>query len=103
MPQRQLPGASAHRSQHISASSDAPRTPEPSSTTSVASKAAGELTRDVPPAAALARLRELVKSLEGGAKIIRQGQNVTQAELRILNLEIAYLEKLLASDASRDP
>jgi hypothetical protein len=57
----------------------------------------------VPPAAALARLRELVKSLEGGAKIIRQGQNVTQAELRILNLEIAYLEKVLASDENRTP
>jgi hypothetical protein len=34
-----------------------------------------------------------VKSLEGGAKIIRAGSDITQDELRILRLEIAFLEK----------
>ena len=45
------------------------------------------------PAEELARLRQLVQSLEGGAKIFRAGQNITQDELRILRLEIAFLEK----------
>jgi len=103
MPQRQLPGIPAHRSQRALQSSEAPPLPEPGVRRGGASKPVGETTRDVPPAEALARLRELVKSLEGGAKIVRRGQNVTQAELRILNLQIAYLEKLLASDASRNP
>ena len=41
----------------------------------------------------LAHLRQLVKSLEGGAKIIRAGRDITQDELRILRLQIALLEK----------
>jgi hypothetical protein len=41
----------------------------------------------------LAHLRQLVKSLEGGAKIIRAGRDITQDELRILKLQIAFLEK----------
>ena len=45
------------------------------------------------PAEELARLRQLVKSLEGGAKIIRAGRDITQDELRILRQEIAFLEK----------
>ena len=34
-----------------------------------------------------------MKSLEGEAKIIRTGRDITQDELRILRLEIAFLEK----------
>ena len=45
------------------------------------------------PAEELARLRQLVNSLEGGAKIIRDGSDITQDELRILRLEVAFLEK----------
>jgi len=45
------------------------------------------------PAEELARLRQLVKTLEGGAKIIRAGSDITQDELRILRQEIAFLEK----------
>jgi hypothetical protein len=41
----------------------------------------------------LAHLRQLVKSLEGGAKVIRAGRDITPDELRILRLEIAFLEK----------
>jgi hypothetical protein len=41
----------------------------------------------------LAHLRQLVKSLEGGAKVIRAGRDITQDELRILRLQIAFLEK----------
>jgi hypothetical protein len=59
--------------------------------------------REVTPAEALASLRQLVTSLEGGAKIIRQGVDVTKAELRLLNLEIAYLEKSLAVEARGKP
>jgi hypothetical protein len=54
--------------------------------------------REATPAEALASLRQLVTSLQGGAKIIRQGVDVTKAELRLLNLEIAFLEKSLASE-----
>jgi hypothetical protein len=43
----------------------------------------------------LARQRQLAKSLESGSKIIRGGKDVTQDELRIVKLEIAYLEKTL--------
>ena len=46
------------------------------------------------PEEELKRLRELVKSLEGGAKIMRAGHDVTLGELRMLRLEIAYLEKI---------
>jgi len=53
--------------------------------------------REVPPAEALASLRQLVKSLQGGAKIIRQGVDVSKAELRLLNLEIEYLEKCVVN------
>lgn len=59
--------------------------------------------REVTPAEALASLRQLVTSLEGGAKIIRQGVDVTNAELRILHLEIAYLEKSLATEERGKP
>jgi hypothetical protein len=59
--------------------------------------------REVPPAEALASLRQLVKSLQGGAKIIRQGVDVTHAELRMLNLEIAYLEKCMVNDEPGKP
>jgi hypothetical protein len=34
-----------------------------------------------------------VKSLEGGAKVIRAGRDITQDELRSLRLAIAFLEK----------
>jgi hypothetical protein len=47
------------------------------------------------PTEELARLRQLVKSLESGAKIIRGGTNVTERELAILKREIVYLEKLV--------
>jgi hypothetical protein len=57
--------------------------------------------REVAPAEALASLRQLVKSLQGGAKIIRQGVDVTKAELRMLNLEIAYLEKCVGNEPAR--
>jgi hypothetical protein len=59
--------------------------------------------REAPPAEALASLRQLVKSLQGGAKIIRQGVDVTKAELRMLNLEIAYLEKCVVNDEPARP
>lgn len=59
--------------------------------------------RQVPPAEALASLRQLVKSLQGGAKIIRQGVDVTKAELRMLNLEITYLEKCVVNDEPATP
>jgi len=59
--------------------------------------------REVPPAEALASLRQLVRSLQGGAKIIRRGVDVTQAELRMLNLEIAYLEKCVVNDDRARP
>jgi hypothetical protein len=52
-------------------------------------------TEKLPPAEELARLRQLVKALESGSKIIRGGQDVTQDELRKVKLEIAYLEKTL--------
>jgi hypothetical protein len=54
--------------------------------------------REATSVEALASLRQLVKSLEGGAKIIRQGADVTKAELRLLRLEISYLEKSLANE-----
>jgi hypothetical protein len=69
----------------------------------VPSKPCGESLREVPPAEALASLRQLVKSLQGGAKIIRQGIDVTKAELRLLNLEIAYLEKCVVNDDPARP
>ena len=50
------------------------------------------------PAEELARLRQLVKTLEGGAKIIRAGSDITQDELRSLRLEIAFLEKRRGQD-----
>ena len=43
--------------------------------------------------AELAHLRQVVKSLEGGAKVIRAGRDITQDELRSLRLGIAFLEK----------
>jgi len=43
--------------------------------------------------AELAHLRQVVRSLEGGAKVIRAGRDITQDELRSLRLEIAFLEK----------
>jgi hypothetical protein len=46
-----------------------------------------------PPADELSHLRQLVKALEGGAKVIREGRDMTQDELRILRLQIRYLEK----------
>jgi len=67
------------------------------------SKPYGEFVREAPPAEALASLRQLVKSLQGGAKIIRQGVDVTKAELRMLNLEIAYLEKCVVNDEPARP
>ena len=55
----------------------------------------------LPPAEELARLRQLVRSLESGAKIIRGGANVTGKELTILNRKIADLEKLVEASGSR--
>ena len=49
----------------------------------------------LPPADEVARLRQLVNSLESGAKIIRGGADVTKKELAILKREIFYLENLL--------
>jgi hypothetical protein len=49
---------------------------------------------DKDPAAELTRLRQLSKSLESGMKIIREGVDVTAEELKIIKLEIAYLEKV---------
>ena len=58
----------------------------------------------LPPADELARLRQLVKSLESGAKIIRGGADVTKKELAILKREIVYLENLLEGPkAKSDP
>ena len=48
--------------------------------------------------AELAHLRQVVKSLEGGAKVIRAGRDITQDELRSLRLEIAFLEKRRGQD-----
>ena len=47
------------------------------------------------PTEELARLRQLVKSLESGTKIIRAGVDVTKQELAILRREIVYLEKVV--------
>ena len=47
------------------------------------------------PTEELARLRQLVKSIESGTKIIRAGVDVTKPELAILKREIVYLEKVV--------
>jgi hypothetical protein len=56
-----------------------------------------------PPAQELGRLRQLVKALESGSKIIRGGKDVTQDELRKVKLEIAYLEKTLPAEPATQP
>jgi len=52
---------------------------------------------DKDAASELLRIRQLVKSLESGMKIIREGVDVTAEELKMLKLEIAYLEKTASS------
>jgi hypothetical protein len=54
----------------------------------------------LPPAEELARLRQLVKALESGTKIIRGGADVTKQDLVILKREIVYLEKLVEGSGS---
>jgi hypothetical protein len=58
-------------------------------------------TRGLSLAEELTRLRQLVKSLEGGAKVIQEGRDITQDELRILKLQISYLEKSVSEPASQ--
>lgn len=54
-------------------------------------------TNELHPADQLAGIRQFLKSLENGTKIIRGGADVTKAEIGFLKLEIAYLEKVLAA------
>ena len=59
---------------------------------------------DKDPASELCRIRQLVKSLESGMKIIRGGVNVTADELKMLRLEVTFLEKAQRdSDQSKSP
>ena len=50
---------------------------------------------DKDPASELVRIRQLVRSLESGMKIIREGVDVTADELKMLRLQITYLEKVM--------
>ena len=50
---------------------------------------------DKDPASELSRIRQLVRSLESGMKIIREGVDVTADELKMLRLQITYLEKVM--------